>query len=429
MHSRPQSTDRFFSNDCNRRNFLRQSGLLLSGIVAGTQIGQGDQSADSYPPVRTITKGPRHHWFGYYDKLEFDPTGRYVLGMEVDFEHRSPKPDDVIRIGMVDLNDGDRWIELGTSSAWCWQQGCMLQWVPGSKSQILWNDREDGQYVCRILDVHTAKQRTVPHPVYAVSPDGKSAVAPDFRRLGDMRPGYGYNGQPDPYANQPSPRESGIVSINLETGKHEQILSLAEVVAFGKILPSMIGTKHWFNHLLFNQDGSRFVFLNRWRVGEGRETRMLTARPDGSDLRVVDANGYTSHFIWRDPKHILAWSRQPSHGTRFYLFTDDESGAIEVVGPDAMKKDGHCTYLPGNNWILNDSYPDAQRLQNPYLYHIDSGRVVPLGRFLSPEVYTNEWRCDTHPRFSPDGKFVVIDSPHTGEGRQLHLIDLRSIVG
>ena len=44
------------------------------------------------PPanMRAITKGPGFHWFGYYDKLQFDPTGRFVLGMEVDFEHRRP---------------------------------------------------------------------------------------------------------------------------------------------------------------------------------------------------------------------------------------------------------------------------------------------------------------------------------------------------
>jgi len=71
--------------------------------------------------ARPITSGPKHHWFGYYDKLEFDPTGRFVLGMEVDFEHRSPTPADVIRIGMVDLQAGDRWIELGESRAWCWR--------------------------------------------------------------------------------------------------------------------------------------------------------------------------------------------------------------------------------------------------------------------------------------------------------------------
>ena len=40
--------------------------------------------------MRPITSGPKHHWFGYYDKLQFDPSGRYVLGMEVDSEHCSP---------------------------------------------------------------------------------------------------------------------------------------------------------------------------------------------------------------------------------------------------------------------------------------------------------------------------------------------------
>jgi hypothetical protein len=101
--------------------------------------------------------------------------------MEVDFEHRSPTADDVIRIGMVDLEDGDKWIELGETRAWCWQQGCMLQWRPGSESEILWNDREGDQFVCHLLDVKTGKKRTVPYPVYSVSADGKTGVAPDFR--------------------------------------------------------------------------------------------------------------------------------------------------------------------------------------------------------------------------------------------------------
>jgi len=95
-----------------------------------------------------------------------------------------------------------------------------------------------------------------------------------------------------------------------------------------------------------------------------------------------------------------------------------------VVAPNVMTENGHCTYLPGNRWILNDTYPDKQRLQHPYLYHVETGRRRPLGHFHSPAEYTGEWRCRTHPRFSPDGKKVVIDSPHNG-GRQLYLIDIR----
>jgi hypothetical protein len=79
--------------------------------------------------------------------------------------------------------------------------------------------------------------------------------------------------------------------------------------------------------------------------------------------------------------------------------------------------------------VLNDTYPDRERLQHPYLYHIPTDRRVPLGHFHSPKEYTNEWRCDTHPRSSRDGKWACIDSPHGGNGRQMYLIDLRGIVG
>ena len=94
-----------------------------------------------------------------------------------------------------------------------------------------------------------------------------------------------------------------------------------------------------------------------------------------------------------------------------------------------MTRNGHCTYLPGNEWILNDTYPDRERLQHPYLYHVPTKKVHPLGHFHLPKEYSGEWRCDTHPRYSPDGKSVTIDSPHTGQGRQIFLIDISGIVG
>jgi hypothetical protein len=109
------------------------------------------------PPVRAITRGPKHHWFGYYDKLQFSPDDRFVLGNRVDFEHRSPTGDDVIEVGMVDLQSKDEWIPLGTSRAWNWQQGCMLQWLPGHDSKVIWNDRVDGRFVSHILDVRSGE--------------------------------------------------------------------------------------------------------------------------------------------------------------------------------------------------------------------------------------------------------------------------------
>ena len=387
-------------------------------------------SQQGAPPVRSITRGPKFHWFGYYDKLQFDPTGRYVLGMEVDFQHRSPRPDDVIRVGMVDLNDGDRWIELGRSRAWNWQQGCMLQWLPGSKNEVLWNDREGERFVSHVLDVRTRKRRTLPAPVYAIAPGARWAVTADFRRLNDTRPGYGYAGLPDPNESVLAPDDSGIWRIDLTSGRQTLLVSLEDVLRVPNPHGDWTGAKHWFNHLLVCPDGSQFIFLHRWRgVKEGRNfsTRMFTVSQTGKQAYVVDPYGKTSHFIWRDPRHILAWAWHPSHGETFYLYTD-RTEQVEVIGPDVMTVNGHCTYLPGNRWILNDTYPDKQRNQNVYLYNVAGGRRYPLGAFHSPPEYTGEWRCDTHPRFSPDGRKVVIDSPHGGNGRQMYLFDISGIV-
>lgn len=407
-------------------------GKTCAITALSASFAKADQKTGDLPPVRAITHGPKFHWFGYYDKFQFDPTSRYVLGMEVDFEHRSPKPDDVIKIGAVDLQNNDKWKELGQSRAWCWQQGCMLQRRPGPIDEIIWNERSDTEpkYVCHLLNVREDKKRTLSHPIYTISPDGRIAVTPDFRRIQDMRPGYGYPGFPDPYADDPAPKDSGIFRLDLNTGKHDLIISLADIAKFGQIPGNPKNAKHYFNHLLFNTDGSRFIFLHRWRAPELRSfgTRMLTANPDGTDIRVVDPYGRTSHFIWRDPKHILTWSWHPSHKNAFYIY-EDGSDRVEVIGKSTMTVNGHCTYLPGNQWILNDTYPDKKRNQNVYLYHVATGKKVPLGHFYLPPKYKGEWRCDTHPRFSPDGRSVVIDSPHGGNGRQMYLIDISKIVG
>lgn len=384
------------------------------------------------PPIRPLTRGPKFHWFGYYDKLQFDPAGRYVLGNEVDFEHRSPKGDDAIRVGMVDTADGDKWIELGQTRAWNWQQGCMLQFVPGSKSLVLWNDREgdgkDGRFVCHILDIHTRQKRTISAPVYCVSPDGKTGIFCDFRRLNDVRPGYGYAGIADPNADKLAPDDVGLWSVDLETGKQKLLLSIADAAKIPHTAPFGDNAKHWFNHLLFSPDGSRFIFLHRWRTAAMKNsfaTRMFTANADGRDLYVLDPFGKTSHFIWRDPRHVAAWAFHPSKGEKFYLYKD-KTDVVEVIGPEVMTVNGHLSYLPGtdNQVILNDTYPDKQRLQHPYLYDTRTGVRRPLGHFLSPKEYAGEWRCDTHPRFSPDGKKVVIDSPHGGNGRQMYMIEV-----
>ena len=401
-----------------------------------------DGLSKAYVPIKRITSPPGYHWFAYYDKQQCDPTNRYVLSMRSEFDRRITTPDDMVEIGMIDLFDNCKWIKLGESRAWGWQQGCMLQFIPGSADEVLWNDREGGQLVCRIMNIKTLKQRTIPWAVYAVSPDGKWAVTLDYGRLEDMDPGYGYAGISDPDADVLAPGHSGIWKVDLKSGEGKLIVSLAQVVAIPNPLDtSFTEAKHYFEQLLISPDGKRFIFLQRWKYPDaernkpywgvgGFGTRMFTASADGTDLRIIDSYNYTSHFIWRDPSHILAWTRIPGKGDGFFLFEDSPVENIVQVGENVMTDNGHCTYLPDNDWILNDTYPWANphRLQMVYLYHTPTNQRFPLADLHSPVEYkAEEWRCDTHPRSTPNGNFIIVDSPNL-DGRQMYLLDIRGIV-
>lgn len=383
-------------------------------------------------PVRAITQGPAFHWFAYYDKYQFDPSGRYVLGMAVDFENRKPTAADKVQVGLVDLEDGDRWTPLGTSCSWSWQQGCMLQWRPGSDHEVMWNDREGDRFVTRLVDIETGMQQTWPWPFYALSPDGKYGIGVDFERIQDMRPGYGYPGMPDARGDVLAPDDRGAYLLDWEAGTRDLVISIAQTRAIPCDNPVHATGKHYFNHLLFSPDSRRFIFLNRWRNIEAGEavgplhTRMFTAARTGTDLHLVDDSGQMSHFVWRDPQHILGWTRHPSHGNAFYLFRD-RSEEVAAVGLGKMQVNGHCTYLADRHVILNDTYPRAARIQELYLYDVDRDRRIDLGGFPSPSAYEGEWRVDLHPRSSRDGSLVCFDSAHGGHGRQMYLMDISSL--
>ena len=94
---------------------------FLSTLALGALSARGQEPTKPFPPTRVITKGPGFHWFAYYDKLQFSPNNRFVLSNRASFEGRSPTGDDVIEVGMIDLQENDKWIPLGKSNAWCWQ--------------------------------------------------------------------------------------------------------------------------------------------------------------------------------------------------------------------------------------------------------------------------------------------------------------------
>ncbi len=382
-----------------------------------------DKSA-KFPQAKPITFGPKFHWFSYYDKFQTDPADKFALGMEVDFDDRSPTENDVIKIGMVDLGDNNKWIELGQTRSWCWQQGCMLQWRPGSSNEIMWNDRINDKFVCHILDVFTREKKTVEHPIYHVHPDGKSALSLDFSRLQILRPGYGYPGVRCRNADQLRPKDTGISLIDIERGREKLLFSVADIANID--YPDCVSDDdiHYFNAPAWNPSGSRFLFLHRWRSKSGRfpdfRTRMFTAATDGSDLRLVTDKPYISHFTWRDDNHIAMWREDG-----YQLYKDDGAGREEKI-LDATN--GHLSFIGNSDWMIADTYVDKNNFQNLYLCNLKTQSVIPLGHFKTYGFLTGELRCDLHPRLTRDHKKIIIDSTHNNDGRQMYIIDISDII-
>ncbi|WP_293865931.1 hypothetical protein [uncultured Alsobacter sp.] len=378
-------------------------------------------------PATALTQGG-HHFFGYYDKFPWNASGRYHLALRVGFIDRQPTRDDPAVIGLIDTHEGNRFVPVAETTAWSWQQGTMLQWLPSEpENTIIYNVREQDRFFGVIHNVATGERRRLSRSFYAVG--DTYAVGLNYARLHHTRPGYGY---PDGVENtlpDPHPEHDGVFRIDLATGESELIISLQRLFEH-QTIPRMHLGPHWVNHLTISPSGANFVFLNRCQFDPKVRfnDRFFCSSADGRQIRLVHDNTYFSHFGYHDDGRIVAYARTPGTQRDEYALYDLHGPGFETFGADVFSSDGHCSFSPDRRFMMTDTYPDAQSNRTLMLYEMATGRRIDIGVFFSPPQLAGELRCDLHPRWSRDGRKVSIDSAHTGE-RQIYEIDVSSITG
>ena len=379
-------------------------------------------------PITRLSSGPKHHFFGYYGINPWDRTGQLHLALETDFHEHRPVVGDSATVGTVDRSTGE-FNAVGKTSAFNLQQGAMMHWVGnGIDEEITYNDCENGRVVARAIHPATGARRTIDGAIAAVSPDRRTGMGLDFARMAHCRPVVGYANDIDPAQIDPFPEDDGLFILDLDSGSSRLAISIAEVVRASGYQMSEGGIA-WFNHIAFNTVGSRLMFFCRIKLPgpQNHLTSVWSINPDGSDLRSQIGFEYSSsHFAWSD-LHRLTMSTEVGGDMSFMEIIEGEPGGTPV-GPGVLPSDGHNSFSPDKRWMVCDTYPlGPDRLQQLFLFNAANGTRVELGAFHAADRFTGDIRCDLHPRWSPDGTTISIDSVHEGS-RQIYALDVSEVV-
>ena len=396
---------------------------------------------------RAITAGPHEHLLASYFAINsWSPNHRYVSVLETDLNGRLPEAGEKCVLGLVDLEDGNRFIPIATTCCWNFQEAAMAHWI--DDDTILFNDCRDGRFVTVVLNWKTRAERILPLPVSAVSEDRTWAVSINYARLSLTRPDYGYAGSgQDPRENAEWPQDDGLWVMDLKTGESKLILSVAQ----GRSLmpPTKPDPKKpghplaYYCHTVISRDGAKIFFLARsvdWYEQKTHRasrwhTTSFTVNRDGTELRRCFKDGWAgSHFNWApDGSHKLLvtaawdghikgeWARTAWSTVEFEVGKEDQ---VRRIGAGILDHDWHCVYSPDGKFMSGETYFNENNERPWVLVRLEDGMTMPQGAFFVPEQYRQTyWRCDLHARYRPDGRQIAFNSVHEGS-RQVYLRDI-----
>jgi len=382
----------------------------------------GRKLVETELPWRAYGDDGAHVFFGYHDITPFHARDSHLLAHRVPLG-ASPLSD-AAEVGYFELETG-RFTVLGRTDLWCWQMGSRLRWLPNGR--IAWNALVDERTCgCAIADADSGRiVGNLRVPLYDIDTCGRYGLSLDFSRLQRLRPGYGYARLPEAMPAEARPGASGIELVSLADGRHELLVSVAEIAAIDPH-PGMVDATHYLNHLTFAPSGERFCVFHIWQETDGRRRlRHLVFNIDGRLISCIPGQEHVSHYDWLgDGTSLLVFARLPGDSAPCYQVIDIATDERTPVGNGALAEDGHPMYRPGHEPIfVSDTYPDRNGYRQLYLCDGATGATHGLVAFHSPTALRGEIRCDLHPRWSPDGRFIAVDSAHAGR-RAIVVVDL-----
>lgn len=402
-------------------------------------------------------------WFGYYnyDTLNNDQTK--ILCNKRKSESSKILSTDHIELGYYDLQDNS-WHLIGYSDSFNWQQGSMLQWLPGAgnENKVIYNCSREGSLKSCIHNIDKGDDTIIDWPIYGITPDGKKSIALDLERSYWCR-AYHYQSVANKSKDGRVLNGDGIFEIDLENNSRKLLVDINDIISLDAD-PNFTLMKHWIEHIMVSPNGKRFCFLHRFspvdNVGK-YQTRLLIADIDGSNLQVISGwrNYLWSHFGWQNDNAFAIYSSKKislsssstqankvvkytskSYKTKRFVielikkfiptnlknkvqnsgyqhYEMDENGAFilkETWSGYMFGVDGHPSFTNDGKYMLTDSYPDEHNMRRYIVFNTTNRKGLIIAQMPENKSEGNS-ACDLHPKLSRDNQYVAFDNTSTGK--------------
>ena len=396
--------------------------------------------ADLAVTVTQLTRGPKHHYFGYIGQsrtVPWNASGRYLLALQTPFQDRLPAGDDPADVCLLDVKDNYAIRVVDQTRGWNPQQGTMFYWNPAHpETQFFFNDRDrkTGKVFTVLFDISAdggkgkriREYRFDDTPVAngGVAQNGGYFTAINYARMARLRPVTGYAGAWDWTENVAAPADDGIFRVDVATGAKKLIVSFAQLKAAHRGLDPDIEQRHYFiNHTLHNRNNDLIYFYCRADFESQpqgkRVNSVFTVRPDGTEL--------TRHetFIGGHPE----WEWGPriigSHDGQQVVYDTAQKKIVESWGGKDVfpNPEGDVSLSPDGSWFVS-SHRDGEYHRYTFL-EFKTKRIVK-----SPPVFLSTWRggplrLDPAPCWNRTSDAIVVPGIAPDGTRQMFLLELR----
>lgn len=417
--------------------------------------------------IKNIFITPAGSWFGYYNYDTLNHNQTKMLCNRTNNDASKVEKGMKIEIGYYEIPSGE-WRHIGESDSYNWQQGAMLQWLPGegNGNKVIFNTSDGNHNIAKIVDISTNEEKKIDWSIYGLTPDGKKSITLNFERSHWCR-AYHYESIANEAYNVQVAEDDGVYEIDLEKNTRRRIVSIQDVIQIDKE-EYFNNAKHWLEHIMISPSGSHFCFLHRFTTSslDNYETRLFVANIDGSNLKLIKGwrDYYWSHFGWNIDNSFAIYAckntihnriiegvhtEKPENSTsnnnllaiirkaavRLIPYSLKEELRRKIIGQDCgyqyyslhsgdytlnhlfnqgvFSIDGHPSFTSDGRYMITDSYPDEKQYQRLVVLDLLSQKTLCIGKFYAG-LFKQFGSCDLHPKLCANNDYIAIDTAFDG---------------